>query len=60
MNQSRKRRSRRKVYISQFYRGNHIAFFAASLSCMLTGALNIGIAWVMQQMIDAVSGVSGA
>ena len=60
MKQNRKRRSRRRAYISQFYRGNHIAFLAASLSCMLTGALNIGIAWVMQQMIDAVSGVLGA
>lgn len=60
MNQNRKRRLRRRAYISQFYRGNHIAFLAASLSCMLTGALNLGIAWVMQQMIDAVSGVPGA
>ena len=60
MKQDRKRRLRRRTYLSQFYRGNHIAFLAASLSCMLTGALNIGIAWVMQQMIDAVSGVPGS
>ena len=60
MNEKRRCAVRRRAYVSQFYRGNHIAFLAASLSCMLTGALNIGIAWVMQQMIDAVSGVPGA
>ena len=60
MKQNHKRRLRRRAYLSQFYRGNHIAFLAASLSCMLTGALNLSIAWVMQQMIDAVSGVPGA
>ena len=60
MNKNRIRSLRRKEYISQFYRGNHIAFLIASLSSMLIGALNIGIAWVMQQMIDAVSDVPEA
>lgn len=60
MKQNRKQQTRRRAYISQFTGESHLAFLAASLSCMLTGALNIGIAWVMQQMIDAVSGVLGA
>ena len=45
--------------MAQFYKKNHIAFAAALLSSLLTSALNLYIAWVLQQMIDAVSGVPG-
>lgn len=34
--------------------------FLASLSCLLTAGVNLGIAWLLQQMIDTVSGVPGA
>lgn len=50
----------RKEYTAQFYKKNHIAFAAALLSSLLTAALNLYIAWVLQQMIDAVSGVPGS
>lgn len=52
-------KQRRKRYTAEFYRGNHIAFFFALLSTILISLLNLGIAWLMQQMIDAVSGVEG-
>ena len=54
------RRAVRRQYTSQFYRNNHAAFFVAVLSPLLIAALNLLIAWVLQQMIDAVSGVPGS
>lgn len=50
----------RRQYTSQFYRGNHGAFFLAMLSSLLISALNLAIAWVMQQMVDTISGIPGA
>lgn len=50
----------RREYTAQFYRNNRAAFLTAVLSTLLIAALNLWIAWVMQQMIDAVSGVPGA
>ena len=50
-------KNKRREYTAQFYKKNHIAFAAALLSSLLTSALNLYIAWVLQQMIDAVSGV---
>ena len=52
-------KNKRREYTAQFYKKNHIAFAAALLSSLLTSALNLYIAWVLQQMIDAVSGVPG-
>ncbi len=60
MNQYKQQLIRRKQYTSQFYRGNHLAFFISVLSSLLIGALNLLIAWVLQQMIDSVSGISGS
>ena len=51
---------RRHEFTRQFYRGNHIAFLIAMLSTLLTGALNLLIAWALQQMIDTVSGIPNA
>lgn len=50
----------RKEYISQFYRHNQLLFFLAFLISLLTDALNLGITWLLQQMIDTVSQVPGA
>ena len=55
-----KYKAERKKYTAQFYNKNHTAFFIALLSTLLTAALNLWIAWVLQQMIDAVSGVPGS
>ena len=49
-------KARRKEYPAQFYKKNHAAFWIA----LLSAALNLWIAWVMQQMIDSVSGVPGS
>ena len=53
-------KDKRKRYISQFYHKNKFRFFLAILASLLTAALNLAIAWVLQQMIDTVSGVPGA
>lgn len=55
-----KNKAERKKYTAQFYKRNHATFFIALLSTLLTAALNLWIAWVMQQMIDSVSGVDGS
>lgn len=49
-----------KVLKSQFYDKNKLRFFIAILSSLLTASLNLAIAWILQQMIDTVSGVPGA
>lgn len=56
----RKSKSASGEYITQFYKGNRLAFFVALLSTLLTSALNLGTVWVLQQMIDSVSGAPGA
>ena len=45
---------------AQFFRGNGLNFALALFACLLTAGLNLLIARVLQQMIDAVSGVPGA
>lgn len=50
----------RREYTAQFYNGNRIAFSVAFLITLCTIALNFGITWIMQQMLDAVSGEPGA
>ena len=55
-----KRKAERKKYTAQFYKKNNITFLIALLSTLLIAALNLWIAWVMQQMIDTVSGVPGS
>ena len=55
-----KDKARRKTYTAQFYQKNHAVFGMALLSDLLIAALNLWIAWVMQQMIDSVSDVPGS
>ena len=47
-------------YRKQFYHKNHILFFVALIATVLIAALNLWITWVLQQMIDTVSGASGS
>lgn len=49
-----------RKYMAQFYKKNHASFFIALFSALLIAALNLWIAWVLQQMIDSVSGVPGS
>lgn len=55
-----KLKAERKKYTAQFYQKNHTTFIIALLSTLLTATLNLWIAWIMQQMIDAVSSVPGS
>ena len=55
-----KLKAEHKKYTAQFYKKNHTTFLIALFSTLLTAALNLWIAWVMQQMIDSVSGVPGS
>lgn len=57
---NKEQRNCRRQFTAQFYKKNKISFCVAALSSLSIGALNLGIAWLMQQMIDTVSGVSGA
>ncbi len=50
----------RKVYLSQFYRKNRTAFLLAFLSTVLISLANLGITWLLQQMIDTASGLPNA
>ena len=58
MNQ--KSKTVRGEYTAQFYQKNHAAFLIALISTLLTAAMNLWISWLLQQMIDTVSGVPGS
>lgn len=53
-------KSKRKQYQAQFYRKNKLRYFLAILSALLIASVNLGLAWLLQQMIDTVSGVQDA
>ena len=45
---------------AQFYRGNRLTFALAVGAALAGGTLNLIVSWIMQQHIDAASGVPGA
>ena len=45
----------RKAYTSQFYRGNHILYGLAMAAAVGSIALNFGITWLLQQILDTIS-----
>ena len=49
-----------KQLIRQFYRGNIPAFVLAVAAALAAGSLNIILSWIIQQLIDAASGLPGA
>ncbi len=55
-----KQKTERKKYIAQFYKKNYTAFLISLITTLLTAAINLWISWVLQQMIDTVSGVPGS
>lgn len=55
-----KNKHRIKEYTAQFYKGNHIAFSVALILTLTTALLNLAISYVMQQLIDTVSGIEGS
>ncbi len=50
----------RREYITKFYNGNKIAYSCMILSAMLIASMNIYDSWLLQQFVDAVSGVEGS
>ncbi len=50
----------RKPYTARFYRGNKGAFAVAALVSLAMGAVNLVLSWLLQQVIDTMSGVAGA
>ena len=55
-----KQRTLRNQYVSRFYKGNKSAYFVMLLSAVLMSLLNLAFSWLQQEIIDTVSGVSGA
>jgi len=53
-------KSLRKQYIAQFYKGNKLAFTVVVLTAFLIGTLNLMTSWLLQQILDTISGVPGA
>ena len=49
-----------REYRTKFFSGNRLAYFGTLLSAALFSALNLAVAWLTQQIIDAVSGAPGA
>lgn len=57
---TRQHNAARRALAAHFYRKNHLAFALSLLAVLLTALLNLVLTWLMQQMIDTASGVSGA
>lgn len=53
-------KDRRSEYIAQFYEKNKATFVVSMLATLVTAAVNLWMAWLIQQIIDAVSGGHGA
>lgn len=50
----------RRALTRQFFAGNGLAFAGAILETIFTVSSNLVISWLMQQLIDAVTGAKGA
>lgn len=55
-----KTESLRRELLAQCYRRNHIALAVAIFSALLSGTLDLLLSWIMQQLIDTISGEAGA
>lgn len=54
------RKSLQKQLTAQFYRGNIPMLCLAALGTLIVGSLNLFLSRIMQQLIDAASGLPGA
>ena len=52
----KKTKSQKKEYLAQIYRRNCLPFALSVASALLISAVNLIIAWVLQQIIDTISG----
>jgi len=49
-----------KAFIQQFYKKNRVIFGVVVFSTLFMGGLNLMASWLIQQLIDTISGVPGA
>lgn len=49
-----------KLLRKQFYKGNKVAFGVAVFSALFVGMLNLMASWLIQQLVDTISGVEGS
>ncbi len=49
-----------KKFLHQFYKGNKIAFGIVVFCTLLVGGLNLAVSWLLQQLIDTISGTPNA
>ena len=52
----KKTKSQKKEYLAQIYRRNCLPFALSVAAALLISAVNLIIAWVLQQIIDTISG----
>lgn len=50
----------RKTCIRQFYKGNRVSFSAGVVTAFLTGGVNLAVSWLIQQLIDTITGLPDA
>lgn len=55
-----KTKSLKKQLTAQFYHRNMLAFLVSTLAALASGSLSLLISWLMQQLVDAASGVHGS
>ena len=58
--QDKERAVLRREYCASFFRGNCLAYGAMLLSAVLFSTLNLAVTWLIQHIIDTVSGVPGS
>lgn len=46
-----------KPFLSQFYRGNRLSFLVALVAALAISCVNLGMTWIIQQLMDTVSGI---
>ena len=49
-------KAKRTEFIQQFYRNNKLAFGLAVLATIGLSFINLGISWLLQQVIDVMTG----
>jgi ATP-binding cassette subfamily B protein len=57
MKNNNEQKAARRAFTRQFYLRNKMMFFLALTSTFLAACANLVISWLMQQIIDAISGV---
>ncbi len=46
----------RKACLRRFYKGNHVSFGVGAITAILVGGVNLAASWLIQQLIDTITG----